>query len=104
MKIVTASDGHRIVMTRSEWESIGKKAGWIVKAVDTGYTGTYDVKGRLIYKSAAPFAREGDVIRVVQSMKNYVRYIKYPSQTALKLPIDRFTYWLSQGLLEKRPS
>jgi len=37
-------------------------------------------------------------------MKNFVRYIKYPSQMILKLPIDRFTYWLSQGLLEKRPS
>ena len=89
---------------RSEGESIGKKAGWTVKAVDTGYTGTYDVKGRLIYQSTDPFAREGDVIKVVQSMKNFVRYIKYPSQMILKLPIDRFTYWLSQGLLEKRPS
>ena len=28
MKIVTASGKQRVVMTRKEWEAIGKKAGW----------------------------------------------------------------------------
>ena len=32
MKIVTASGKQRVVMTRKEWEAIGKKAGWTKKA------------------------------------------------------------------------
>jgi len=31
MKLVKTANGHKIKMSRSEWESYGRKAGWLSK-------------------------------------------------------------------------
>jgi alpha-amylase/alpha-mannosidase (GH57 family) len=42
MKIITASNGKKTVrMSKKEWESLGKKAGWANDTMHTQYEGEY---------------------------------------------------------------
>jgi hypothetical protein len=108
MKIITANGKKKVVMTRAEWEAIGKTAQWNsgtnglrAKAADTGYKGTYTATDNIYYTSAAPFMKAGESIEIVQSMKNKVRYRLSTSPTVFNLPIDSFVHWLEKGLLRK---
>ena len=53
MKVIKTASGKKISLSKSEWESIGKTAGWIKNASFTDlpmplYDDVYDIEGKIM--------------------------------------------------------
>ena len=70
MKIIKASNGKKTIkMSRTEWESIGSRAGWIKEAEISHYIETY-INGEQMLGS------DGTTVLHPPQFRNLTRYIK----------------------------